>query len=125
VTIWLAARGQAATEPTTAESIALVVLAGMLQLAGTVYGFGGGRADPTLARSAVRGLILIAKATEQTESLAQSAYESDSDKDQLREAMGQISVALSFIKEDTLDAIYDWHEFHRDALRELGVEDGN
>jgi hypothetical protein len=55
---------------------------------------------------------------QRAEVLAQQAYESGTAASR-RESLGQVSVALSYIQEETAAAIEDWRHFHAEALCDL------
>lgn len=118
ITVYLAARGSSQRPPSPAEAAALTILAGAFQILGAASISKQGRADPGHARSAVRRLLGIGIKAQKAELLAQSAYEKGNASIR-REGLGQVSVALSYIQEETAAAIEDWNHIHADALRDL------
>lgn len=120
-TIWLGVLG-AADEPLSRDTAALLVLAsGAFQVVGGSLVHSIGKADPGLARAAVRRLIGQTNRAQRAEHLAQEAFEQGGVAE-LRRAMGQVSVHLSYLAEGAVEAIADWHEFHGRALEGLVAE---
>lgn len=126
-TVWLGVLG-AGEEPVTRSAAGfLVLLAGGFQLSSAILVHSVGRADPGLARAAVRRLVRQAKRAAEAERLAQHVYETGN-AGELRKAMGTLSVHLSYLEEGALEAIEDWQEFHGQALQQVtggtGGDDG-
>ena len=122
VTIYLAMQTSTTEPPTAAESGLLVVLAAVFQ-AGSIYVFNGaGRADPSLARTAVRRLIELTARAKAARIHAESTYEAANAAESKR-VMGLISVELSYIEEGIAGAAKDWAEFHPDAIKKLEETD--
>lgn len=124
LTIYLGVLSGADQQPSRATSALLVVLAGGFQVAGASRFHAIGRADPGLARAAVRRLIKMVRRTQQARLVAETAYDGSNAAD-MRKAMGRVSVELSWIEEGLADGIDDWNEFHKNALRELTKGGGN
>ncbi|GLW07865.1 hypothetical protein Misp01_29950 [Microtetraspora sp. NBRC 13810] len=124
VTVYLGVLSGADQQPSQATSALLVVLAGIFQFAGAAKFNKIGKADPGLARAAVRRLIRMIRRANEARLIAEAAYE-NSDAAEIRKAMGRVSVELSYVEEGLTEAVDDWNEFHKDALRKLtgGRED--
>lgn len=110
--------------PTQSTNVLLIVLTGVFQLAGYVFFDGIGKADPGLARSAVRRLIALGVQTHAARKIAE-ANEYERDGGELRAAVGKISAMLSAVEEGLVDSVKDWQEFRDEALRELTKEEGS
>lgn len=102
----------------------ITVISGLFQLAGASMLHREGRADPALARSAVGRLLSMARRAAEAERLAQDSFESGTASDR-RDALGLVSVHLSYLQEQSLQAVDAWHDFHEEAVRELLTEDDN
>lgn len=122
VMVFMAAQSSMTTPPSALESTLLVVLSSCLQIASVAVFNGNGRADPSLARSAVRRLIELTARAGQARIAAEQAYELSSPAD-AKKAMGLISVQLSYIEEGIAGGAKDWAEFHPDAIRKLEEKD--
>lgn len=121
VTVLLGVLSGADEEPSRSTSALLVLLAALFQFSSVLLFSGIGRADPGLARAAVRRLIRMGVRTNEARELAER---SDSvSATELRSWVGRLSVELSWIEEGLLDAVADWKEFHADALKQLGKDD--
>lgn len=107
--------------PSRATSALLVVLAGGFQFAGAAKFHRIGKADPGLARAAVRRLLQMGRRAQQARQTAEQAFD-EGNAAVLRGSMGRISVELSWIEEGLLHCIKDWEEFHEDALKPLKDE---
>lgn len=125
ITIWLGLRSASPKPPSGSESAVLVIFSAALQIAGGATFASVGRADPGHAQSAVRRLIRVGTRAKESEGLVQHAIEFGNSTAQKR-ALGQVSVSLSVIQEDAMDAIADWNYFHTEALKELveGTSEG-
>ncbi|GIH73240.1 hypothetical protein [Sphaerimonospora thailandensis] len=119
LTIYLGVLSGADQQPSRATSALLVVLAGVFQVAGASRFHAIGKADPGLARAAVRRLLKMVRRAQEAKLIAETAYESNANAGEMRKAMGRVSVELSWIEEGLVDSIDDWNEFHKDALRKL------
>lgn len=119
VTVLLGVLSGAEKQPSRSTSALLVILASSFQLVSVLLFSGIGRADPSLARAAVRRLIAMGLRASAARHLAESTFGSGN-VTELRSGMGRLSVDLSWIEEGLIEAAEDWHEFHRDALKELG-----
>lgn len=111
-------------QPSRSTSALLVVLAGVFQFASASQFKAIGRADPGLARAAVRRLIRMGTRTQAARKLAEAAHDSGN-SGELRSMMGQVSVELSWLEEGIMDAVDDWNEFHKDAIRGLMEDHGH
>ena len=118
VTIFMAARAASATSPSAMESVLLIVVAAGFQAASAVAFGSSGRADPALARTAVRRLVELTARAQSARKVAQVAYESLSAVES-KKTMGLISVELSYLEEGIAGGALDWAEFHPDAVRKL------
>jgi predicted alpha/beta-fold hydrolase len=122
LTIWLGVSG-ASTRPLTGERAALlVVLAGFFQLGGASLLHKVGKAEPSLARTAVRALLRQARRAQQAEQVAQSAFETGSAAERTQ-ALGAVSVHLSYLAEGAVESIAHWQEFHSQALEAVLKEE--
>lgn len=117
----MAARASSASPPTGTENILLVVITSVLQIASAASFSGNGRADPSLARSAVRRLLSLTERTGVARRLAEQAEFGT--PAHAKKAMGTLSVQLSFIEEGIADAAKDWAEFHPEAIKKLEEAD--
>lgn len=118
ITVYFAIATSTTEPPTPGESGLLVVLAAVFQ-AGSIYVFNGaGRADPSLARTAVRRLIELTARAKAARIHAENTYETASAAESKR-VMGLISVELSYLEEGIAGAAKDWAEFHPDAIKKL------
>jgi hypothetical protein len=124
LTVYLGVLQGATQQPSRATSALLVVLAGIFQFAGAAQFQKIGKADPGLARAAVRRIIKMTARTREVRKLTELTYDVGT-ATEARKALGRISVELSWIEEGLLNAVDDWNEFHTVALRDLieGRED--
>jgi hypothetical protein len=124
LTVYLGVLQGATHPPSRATSALLVVLAGIFQFAGAAQFQKIGKADPALARAAVRRIIKMTARTREVRKLTELTYDVGTAAES-KKALGRISVELSWLEEGLLSAIDDWNEFHYIALRELieGIED--
>jgi hypothetical protein len=99
-------------------SIAFALLAGGFQLASAWMFNNIGRVDPTLARASVRRLLTTASRTSSMRKQVEQQFDTGNTESR-RRTLGETSVALSFIEEDVTNSIFDWYEFHAEALRDL------
>lgn len=96
----------------------LTLLAGIFQYAGASKFHDTGKADPSLARASTRRLLGLATRARASKELAERAYEGGGAAESKR-LMGRLSAELSYIEEGAVQAIEDWREFHREALKEI------
>ncbi|WP_065571420.1 hypothetical protein [Microbacterium oleivorans] len=121
VTIFLACLPQD-TVSTPLVSALLVILAAVLQ-GGSAFTFGSiGRADPSLARTAVRRLIDLTATTQRARVRAETAYE-NATASEMKSSMGLLTVELAGIEEGVASAALDWAEFHPEAIKKLQEKD--
>jgi hypothetical protein len=118
VMVMLAFLGGADKPPTRAASGLLVVIAAMFQLLSASQFYAIGRADPGLARAAVRRIIHMGTRVGRARLAAEAAFESGSAPMKHR-LVGALSVELSWLEEELLESVKDWNEFHEGALRGL------
>lgn len=121
VTIWLACLPQD-TVSTPLVSALMVCLAAALQGASAFIFSGIGRADPSLARTAVRRLVALTGSAQRARVRAETAYET-AQAAQMRATMGLLTVELATIEEGVANAALDWAEFHPDAIKKLEEKD--
>lgn len=117
-TVFLGVLSGADKQPTRSTSALLVLLAAVFQFGSVVTFSGIGRADPGLARAAVRRLIRMGLRTSGARKLAEESFDG-ANAPELRSRMGQLSVELSWLEEGLVEAVGDWEEFHADALKKL------
>lgn len=118
LTIGLGVLAGADDPPSQATSALLVVLAGVFQVASANQFHSIGRADPGLARAAVRRLIRMGTRARDARQAVEASFDHGS-APELRRTLGLVSVELSWIEEGILEAVEDWNEFHLDALKQL------
>lgn len=125
LTVYLGVLQGASQQPSRATSALLVVLAGVFQIAGAARFLKIGKADPALARAAVRRIIGMTARTREARKLAELTYDVGT-APECKKVLGRISVELSWIEEGLIYSVDDWNEFHKIALRELveGTDDG-
>jgi len=121
VTIFLACLPQD-TVSTPLVSALLVVLAAVFQGASALVFRAIGRADPSLARTAVRRLIELTARTQRARVRAENAYETAS-AGEMKANMGLLTVELANIEEGVAGAALDWAEFHPEAIKKLQERD--
>jgi hypothetical protein len=78
---------------------------------------GDGKADPGLARRSVGRLVALAARAEGARQVTEALRERGATASEMKQAVGQLSVHLSYIEEGYLDAIEDWRVFHPDAVK--------
>lgn len=115
VTVALAVLSSQPSPSPASIALLLVLLAGILQFGSARLFHSVGRADPGLARSSVRRLLRMGQRAAQAESEVQSALEIGTVADQ-RDALGRVSVHLSYLQEGLMYQTQDWMEFHKRAL---------
>jgi hypothetical protein len=119
VAAWAALRGADTGEPPTAtETVALVVLAAVLQISGGAFFARRGRVEPEVARSAVRRIFSAGLAVQQLREECVVAEEAN-DVASYRRAVVRTSSTLAFVTRQLEDAISDWNDVHLDALAEV------
>jgi hypothetical protein len=124
LTLYLGVLQGATHQPSRATSALLVVLSGIFQFAGAAQFLKIGKADPALARAAVRRIINMTARTREARKAAELTFDVGTAAE-CKKLLGRVSVELSWIEEGLVNAIDDWNEFHKIALRELveGIED--
>jgi hypothetical protein len=118
VTVLLGVLSGADEQPSRSTSALLVLLAAVFQFSSVLLFAGIGRADPGLARAAVRRLIRMGLRTSGARQLAEESFDS-ANTAELRSRMGRLSVELSWLEEGLVEAVGDWEEFHAEALKQL------
>lgn len=121
VLIYMALRGSTTAPPTAIESALLVLVASGFQIASVFVFNGNGRADPTLASTAVRRLIALTNRAAEARLIAEAAEFGTATE--IKKAMGTLSVQLSYIEEGIAEGAKDWAEFHPEATRKLEETD--
>ena len=102
-------------------AVILVLVSGGLQFGGAFLFDKAGRADPTLARSAVGRLILLTAQANRARVRAENAF-ADETGARLKSSVGQLSVELSYLEEGIGASAQDWSLFHPDASDLLAEE---
>ncbi|MDA0564607.1 hypothetical protein LG943_09735 [Streptomonospora sp. S1-112] len=119
LTVYLGFESGAEEQPTRGTSALIAVLSGVFQFMGAARFHAIGKADPTLARASVRRLHKMILRANATRILSEKLAEYSNIPTKHKNALGMISVNLSWIEEGLLDAVDDWREFHGRALREI------
>jgi hypothetical protein len=105
------------TKPPPASTQALIAFLAILAQVGAAWAFAGdGKADPTLAQRCVARLIGLAQRAEAARLAAETLNEAGGSAADMKRAMGQMSVHLSYIEEGYVNAIEDWRVFHPGAV---------
>lgn len=105
------------TKPPAASTQALIALLAILAQLGSAWAFSGaGKADPGLAERSVGRLVGLATRASLARVMAEKSRETNPGVTVMRQAMGELSVHLSYLEEGYLDAIEDWRIFHPDAV---------
>jgi 4-amino-4-deoxy-L-arabinose transferase-like glycosyltransferase len=106
------------SEPPAASTQALIALLAIMAQVGSAWSFSGdGKADPGLARRSVGRLVALAARAEGARQVTEALRERGATASEMKQAVGQLSVHLSYIEEGYLDAIEDWRVFHPDAVK--------
>ncbi|GAB3055084.1 hypothetical protein GCM10027053_14860 [Intrasporangium mesophilum] len=107
------------TEPPGASTQALIAFLAILAQLASAWAFSGdGKADPGLAQRSVGRLVGLAQRAEAARTAIETLQSANNVKaEQLRLALGQLSVHLSYIEEGYLDAVEDWRIFHPEAVQ--------
>ncbi|HEV8713807.1 MAG TPA: hypothetical protein VGX03_13395 [Candidatus Binatia bacterium] len=111
--------------PSGREAASLVTAAALFQLAGAGFLHQSGKADPGHAKSSVRRLVRIGRRARAAEIQANEVLEKGTAGD-MKRILGEITVSLSVIQEDALDAMADWEHFHTQAVADAveGIDSG-
>jgi len=105
------------TKPPAASTQALIALLAILAQLGSAWAFSGvGKADPGLAERSVARLVGLAVRASLAKAMAEKCRETNPGVSAMRQAMGELSVNLSYLEEGYLNAIEDWRIFHPDAV---------
>lgn len=116
--LFVAYRSQQPVPPTATEVAFLALSSSLLSIfAGSTFARIG-RADPTLARSAVRRLLNVGRGMGSSISDLQTAVESEEGISLVHESIGRLTALLP----EVLDATQDWKEVHPEAVREVLAE---
>jgi hypothetical protein len=106
-------------KPPAASTQALIALLAILAQLGSAWAFSGvGKADPGLAERSVARLVGLATRASLAKAVAEKCRGTNPGvpASAIRQAMGELSVHLSYLEEGYLDAIDDWRVFHPDAV---------
>jgi hypothetical protein len=105
------------SEPPAASTQALIALLAILAQLGSAWTFSGdGKADPGLAQRSVGRLVGLALRADSARQLTERMHAGGATASEVKQAMGQVSVHLSYIEEGYLNAIEDWRVFHPYAV---------
>jgi hypothetical protein len=77
---------------------------------------GVGKADPGLAERSVARLVGLAVRANLAKAMAEKCREANPGVSTMRQAMGELSVHLSYLEEGYINAIEDWRIFHSDVV---------
>ncbi|MFF2772968.1 hypothetical protein ACFVUP_38305 [Streptomyces bacillaris] len=102
-------------------SVILVLVAGGLQFGGAFMFDRAGRADPSLAKSAVARLLLLNSQAQRARNRAEKAFDTETGA-KLKASVGQLSVDLSYLQEGIGLSAQDWALFHPDAIARLAEQ---
>jgi hypothetical protein len=103
--------------PPPASTQALIALTAILAQLGSAWVFSGvGKADPGLAERSVARLVGLATRASLAKTVAEKCRETNPGAPAMRQAMGELSVHLSYLEEGYIEAIEDWRIFHSDAV---------
>ena len=106
------------TQPPAASTQALIALLAIFAQLGSAWAFSGaGKADPGLAERSVARLVGLAARASLARAMAEKCREANPGAPAMRQAMGELSVQLSYLEEGYLNAIDDWRVFHPDAVK--------
>jgi len=113
-------------KPPAASTQALIALLAILAQLGSAYAFSGvGRADPGLAERSVARLLALAARASFAKAAAEKCKEESPGAPAMRQAMGEVSVHLSYLEEGYIEAIEDWRVFHPDAVNKAERKERN
>jgi hypothetical protein len=121
IAVFLGYRSQQKTPPTASEAAFLILATFLLNVAAAGLFSRIGKAEPKHARSAVRRLISIGRAVV----LAREALSDGVTSGNAQELRNKVWFAEGLLEpaeQDLLDAIEDWNDIHREALREVRRE---
>jgi hypothetical protein len=105
------------TASSPGEAVALAMLASICQILASIVSVKG-RADPNFIKSAVGRLADIGVKIRLAELRAQTAYEQGTPQVR-REALGILSVTMSYLQEETRHAVEDWNNLNPEAVGSL------
>lgn len=107
-------------DPPSASNQALLALLAISAQIGAAWVFNGeGKPDPTMARRSVARLVRLATRVEGARLQAQAASGKGTAAADVREAVGLLSVHLSYIEEGVVESIDDWRAFYSEAVEEV------
>jgi hypothetical protein len=100
-------------QPPSSSTQALIALLAIAAQLGAPGAFGGdGKADPGLAERSAARLVSLAHKADTAKVMAEQCQESKMSPAELRQAMNQLSVHLSYLEDGYVNAIEDWRIFH-------------
>jgi hypothetical protein len=116
--VFTAYRAQQPAPLTAAEAAFLTLASSFISIAAGATFARIGRADPTLARSAVRRLLNIGQAINDcTEQLGDKTHGGDAAS--IREAAISCEARMGMLRREVSAAVQDWNEVHPEALVEV------
>jgi hypothetical protein len=110
------------TASSPGEAVSLALLASIFQVLAGIVSVKG-RADPNFVKSAIGRLADIGLKIRLAELKAQAAYEQGTPQIR-REALGILSVTMSYLQEETRHAVEDWQNLNPEAVETLIQENG-
>jgi len=117
LTVALAFLGNVSEPPSAAWQAFIAFLAIVAQIGAAIMFGKEGRTDPAFAQRSVSRLVGLAKRASEARETAELLAERGAPVGEVREAIGVLSVHLSYFEEGYLDAIDDWRTFHPDAVQ--------
>ena len=119
--VWFAFFDQShATSP--AAAALFVVIAAVLQFGASLLFSRAGRAEPAHARSSVAHLEELAQRAAAARAIAEGGHLKGVPAPTVREALGRVSVDLSWIESGLLRAIRHWIEVRPELADQLQIE---
>jgi hypothetical protein len=118
VGVWAAYHTGSKQPLSSSQAAVLVVVAATLNVAGGIAFGRVGRAQPQHARSAVRQLLTLGRTLRRVTDRLQDSLAAE-DQDQIRVAAEVVREGISSVEDQVRNAIKDWNEVHKDALREV------
>ncbi|MFI7494477.1 hypothetical protein ACH9D2_07125 [Kocuria sp. M4R2S49] len=116
LTVLLAVLGNVEQPPSAQTQGTLAALALSAQLGASWVFSGLGRADPSMAERAISRLMTVGQRAADARIEVEKLHESKLTAVESRNAMGRLSVTLSYLEEGYVEAIKDWEVFHPDAV---------
>lgn len=116
LTILIAVLGSVEQPPSAQTHGTLAALALLAQLGASWVFSGLGRADPSMTERAVSRLLTVGQRAANARSEVETLHESKLTAIEARNAMGRLSVTLSYLEEGYVEAIRDWEVFHPNVV---------